>query len=225
VIVQGEIGLSNMAVLTAVRAFHAYDRALTDAQIERALRIGKSRERLRDVIGLVKTYGSENLVFEPASFAEIREIIHALGLTGDDRVYDLGGGYGHFVFYGAAVTPARFTAIELVARRCDAMRRTAAALGATRVAVINADASALPMADATVLFLNSPFYPARSAQVARRLARMAAARGTRIVALNQMVAAFRNVGSLREVETGAQIPGYKFGLFVAAPGGRGSGAR
>ncbi len=191
-------------------------------QVERALRIARSRERLRDVIGFLKTYGNEHLVFEPASFAEIREIVHALDLGRADRVCDVGAGYGHFVFYGAAVTPARFVAVELVDRRCDAMRRTAARLGADRVAIVNADAATLPLADASVLFLNSPFYPARSAGIARRLVR-AAAPGTRIVALNQMVAAFRATPGLREIETAAQIPSYKFGLFVIAPRRRSRG--
>lgn len=204
------------SVAPRVRAFHGYQCALTDAQVERALRIAAPRERLRDVIGFLKAYGNEHLVFEPASFADIRAIIHALALTRDDGVYDVGAGYGHFVFYGAAVTPARFVAVELVARRCEAMRRTAALLGADRVTIIEADASTLPLTDASVLFLNSPFYPARSVEIARQLTR-AAAPGTRVVALNQIVAAFRETPGLREIETGAQIPSYKFGLFVVAP--------
>jgi precorrin-6B methylase 2 len=209
-------------VLLPVRAFHAHRRTFTDAQIEHALRIAPPRERLRDVIGFLKAYGNEHLVFEPASFADIRAIVHTLALTRDDRVYDVGAGYGHFVFYGAGVTQARFVAVELVARRCAAMRRTAALLGAERLTVVDADASTLPMADATVLFLNSPFYPARSGQIARSLTR-AAAPGTRIVALNQIVAAFRDTPGLREVETGVQIPSYKFGLFVVAPRRRSRG--
>jgi precorrin-6B methylase 2 len=208
--------MSNAPAPPAVRAFHAYRRTLGDAQIERALRIGRSRERLRDVIGFLKAYGNEHLVFEPATFADIREIVHALDLDRNDSVYDIGAGYGHFVFYGAVVAQARFVAVELVARRCDAMRRTAALLGTDRVTVVNADAGTLPLTDASVLFLNSPFYPARSGDIAQRLVR-AAVPGTRIVALNQIVAAFRETPGLREIETGARIPGYKFGLFVVAP--------
>src|SRR5262249_28050604 len=127
----------------------------------------------------------------------------------------VGAGYGHFVCYGASVTPARFVAVELMPERCVAMRRSARRLGLDTLGVVCADAEAMAFPGASVLFVNSPFFPERAEGFVRRLAAAARWRPLQVAAMNNIVGHFRESRGFAEIETAARVPAYRFGLFRA----------
>jgi precorrin-6B methylase 2 len=125
---------------------------------------------------------------------------------------DAGAGYGHVVFYGACVAACRFRAIELLPVRCAAMRRTAQGLGLNNVQVIEGDALTQNYEDVSYLLLNSPFFPDVAAQFIGKLTR-SRNRLLRVIAMNNIVDAFRADGAFTELGIEADIPNYRFGMF------------
>ena len=201
------------ARLDPIIRFHEFRARCPERTVASLLGIEPERETMTELIGELQRHGTQHLVFEPASFRDIREIVTALGLGRDDIVYDLGAGYGHFVCYGACVTDARFEAIEIVARRCAAIERAATRIGLTSVRVRQADAEAAPLGRASVLFLNSPFFAEKAERFLARLATQRPWRPLRIVAMNNIVRQFRGSPHFTEIQTKARIAAYRFGVF------------
>jgi SAM-dependent methyltransferase len=205
--------MSKASPIDRVLRFHRGRACLSDRDIAALLHIERDRETMTDLIASLRSFGTQHLAFEPASFGEIREIVTALDLGRRDIVYDLGAGYGHFVCYGACVTAARFEAVEIVPARCAAMRRSAARLGLRTVRVIEVDAETVPFDRASVLFLNSPFFAEKADRFLTRLAWLRPWRPLRIAAMNNIVRHFRDSDAFVEIETGANIAPYRFGMF------------
>jgi trans-aconitate methyltransferase len=201
------------ACIDRVIAFHRFRAAYSEHGVARLLGIEADRERMADLIASLQRFGTQHLAFEAASFRDIREILTALSLDRHDLVYDLGAGYGHFVCYAACVTPARFEAVEIVARRCAAIELAAARIGLTSVRVRQADAEVTPLGRASVLFLNSPFFADKAERFLTGLMRQRPWRPVRIVAMNNIVRQFRASPHFIEVQTGARIAPYRFGVF------------
>jgi hypothetical protein len=201
------------ARLDRIIRFQEFRARCSERGIERLLGIEPDRERMADLVAALQRHGPQHLAFEPASFRDIREIVTALGLDRHDIVYDLGAGYGHFVCYGAVVSPARFEAVEIVARRCAAIERAAACIGLTSVRVRQADAELVPLGRASVLFLNSPFFADKAERFLVRLSKQRPWRPLRIVAMNNIVRHFRASRYFAEIQTRARIASYRFGVF------------
>src|SRR5947209_5224942 len=199
--------------LDRIIRFHEFRTRCSERGIARLLGIEPDRERMADLVAALQTHGPQHLAFEPASFRDIRAIVNALSLNRHDIVYDLGAGYGHFVCYGAAVTPARFEAVEIIARRCAAIERAAARTGLTSVRVRQADAEHVPLGRASVLFLNSPFFAEKAERFLARLSKQRLWRPLRIVAMNNLVGHFRASRQFAEIQTKARIAAYRFGVF------------
>jgi precorrin-6B methylase 2 len=143
---------------------------------------------------------------------EIREIFRSLDPQPDELFCDAGAGYGHVVFYGACVAPCRLRAIEILPIRCAAMSRTARRLGLNNVDVIQGDALTQNYDDVSYLLLNSPFFPNVAAQFIGKLKRSRNRLQT-VIAMNNIVHAFREDGAFTEIEVEADIPNYRFGMF------------
>jgi 16S rRNA A1518/A1519 N6-dimethyltransferase RsmA/KsgA/DIM1 with predicted DNA glycosylase/AP lyase activity len=205
------------ARLGPIIRFHEFRARRSERAVANLLGIEPERESMTDLISALQKHGTQHLVFEPASFRDIREIVTALGLDRGDVVYDLGAGYGHFVCYGACVTSARFEAIEIVARRCVAIERAAARLGLTSLRVRQADAETVPLSRASVLFLNSPFFAEKAERFLARLAAQRPWRPLRIVAMNNIVRQLRASPRFSEIQTTARIASYRFGVFRPKP--------
>lgn len=201
--------------LDRVMRFHEFRAACSEEGVARLLGIEPDRERMADLIAALQRHGAQHLAFEAASFGDIREIVTALRLDRHDIVYDLGAGYGHFVCYGAAVTPARFEAVEIVAHRCAAIERTIERSRLTSVRVRQADAEAVALGRASVLFLNSPFFADKAQRFLARLVRQRLWRSLRIVAMNNIVRELRASPHFIEIPTNARIASYRFGVFQA----------
>jgi 16S rRNA A1518/A1519 N6-dimethyltransferase RsmA/KsgA/DIM1 with predicted DNA glycosylase/AP lyase activity len=131
---------------------------------------------------------------------------------------DAGAGYGHVVFYGACVAPCRFRAIEILPVRCAAMRRTAQGLNLDNVEVIEGDALTQDYGDVSYLLLNSPFFPDVAAQFIGHLTSSHSGRLT-VIAMNNIVDAFRQNNGFTEIDIEVGIPNYRFGMFrLGRPG-------
>ena len=197
-----------------VRKFHAREVEAADLILERALRIEPADEKAAgELPALLHRHGNQNFTFFGGTpFGEIREILRALSPEPDEIFCDAGAGYGHVVFYGACVAACRFRAIEILPVRCAAMRRTARRLGLTNVDVVQGDALTQNYDDVSYLLLNSPFFPEVSAQFIGRL-KMSRHRLMTVIAMNNIVDAFRNDGAFTEIEVDLDIPHYRFGMF------------
>jgi hypothetical protein len=125
---------------------------------------------------------------------------------------------GHAVFYGASVANCRFRAVEILPQRCNAMRKTAKRLGLD-VEIVQGDALAQSYADVSYLFVNSPFFP----DAAKRFADGLKARTgpLTVIAVHNIVDAFRADHDFVETEVAADLPNYCFGVFNWKKRGKG----
>jgi hypothetical protein len=160
-------------------------------------------------------FGNQNFTFEGTSFHESREIFRGLNPQPDELFCDAGAGYGHVVFYGACVAPCRFRAIEILPLRCAAMLRTARRLGLNNVDVVQGDALTQNYDDVSYLLLNSPFFPSAAGQFIGKL-KMSRNRRQIVIAMNNIVHAFREDGAFTEIDVEVDIPNYRFGMFRLA---------
>ncbi|HXO68306.1 MAG TPA: hypothetical protein VN838_05030 [Bradyrhizobium sp.] len=199
---------------TIVRKFHARATKATDLTLERALKIEPVDEkRANELPALLHRYGNQNFSFFGGTpFHESREIFRAIQPQPEEVFCDAGAGYGHVVFYGASVTACRFRAIELLPVRCAAMRRTAQQLGLTNTDIVEGDALTQNYDDVSYLLLNSPFFPDIATQFIRKLSASRNRRLT-VIAMNNIVDAFREDGAFTEIDVDVDIPNYRFGIF------------
>jgi hypothetical protein len=197
-----------------VRKFHARAAIATDLTLERALKIEPVDEKRADELpALLQRYGNQNFSFFGGTpFREIREIFRAIDPQPDEVFCDAGAGYGHAVFYGACVAPCRFRAVEILPVRCAAMRRTAQRLGLTNVDIVEGDALTQNYDDVSYLLLNSPFFPDVAAQFIGKLTASRNGRLT-VIAMNNIVDAFRKASAFTEIDVEVDIPHYRFGTF------------
>jgi hypothetical protein len=207
-----------------VRKFHEGSAKAADSILERALRIAPGDEKRGGALpALLQRHGNQNFTFFGGTpFQEVREIFRAIDPQPDEVFCDAGAGYGHVVFYGACVAPCRFRAIEILPVRCAAMRRSAQQLGLTNVETVEGDALRQNYDDVSYLLLNSPFFPEIAAQF---IGMLTASRNRRltVIAMNNIVDAFREDGAFTEIEVEVDIPNYRFGVF--RPTGRQSARR
>jgi hypothetical protein len=197
-----------------VRKFHQGSAEATDSILERALSIAPgSEKRGGELPALLQRFGNQNFTFFGGTpFHEVREIFRAINPQPHETFCDAGAGYGHVVFYGACVAACRFRAVEILPVRCAAMRRTAQRLGLTNVGIVEGDALAQDYDDVSYLLLNSPFFPEVAAQFIDRL-KMSRSRPTTVIAMNNIVDAFREDGGFTEIDVAVDIPNYRFGMF------------
>jgi hypothetical protein len=199
---------------TIVRKFHTRTTKATDLTLERALKIEPVDEKRADELpALLHRYGNQNFSFFGGTpFHDIREIFRAIHPKPDEVFCDAGAGYGHVVFYGARVAGCRFRAVELLSVRCAAMRRTAQRLGVDNVEIVEGDALTQDYDDVSYLLLNSPFFPDIAA---RFIDKLKASRNRRltVIAMNNIVDAFREDGAFAEIDIDVDIPNYRFALF------------
>ena len=197
-----------------VRKFHQGSTEATDSILERALRIAPGDEDRDGALpALLQRYGNQNFSFFGGTpFHEVREIFRSIRPQPHEVFCDAGAGYGHVVFYGACVAPCRFRAIEILPVRCAAMRQTAGRLGLNNVDVVQGDALTQNYDDVSYLLLNSPFFPDITEQFIGKLVK-SRSRLTTVIAMNNIVDAFRKDGAFTEIGTDVDIPHYRFGVF------------
>src|SRR3954454_14200888 len=196
-----------------VRKFHARAAEATDLTLEQALKIEPvDEERADGLPALLQRYGNQNFSFFGGTpFHEVREIFRAIDPQPHELFCDAGAGYGHVVFYGACIAPCRFRAIEILPARCAAMQRTAQRLGLAKVDIVEGDALTQNYDDVSYLLLNSPFFPDVAEQFIGKL-KMSHDALTRVIAMNNIVGAFRDDGAFSETDVDVDIPNYRFGM-------------
>jgi hypothetical protein len=197
-----------------VRKFHARKAEATDLTLERALKIEPVDEKRADELpALLQRHGNQNFSFFGGTpFHEIREIFGAIDPQPHEVFCDAGAGYGHVVFYGACVSTCRFRAVEILPVRCAAMRRTAEGLGMTNVDIVEGDALTQNYDDVSYLLLNSPFFPEVAGQFIGKLKALRKRQLT-VIAMNNIVDAFRKDGAFTELDVEIDIPNYRFAMF------------
>jgi hypothetical protein len=199
-----------VSIRDMVKAFHAGN-AIESSHLQRSMKLTPSSEgRSNDLPALLHRFGNQNFSFGTLSFRELREIFRTIKPQPNELFCDAGAGYGHAVFYGASVANCRFRAVEILPQRCNAMRKTAKRLGLD-VEIVQGDALAQSYADVSYLFVNSPFFP----DAAKRFADGLKARTAplTVIAVHNIVDAFRADRDFVEIEVGADLPNYCFGVF------------
>jgi hypothetical protein len=197
--------------ISLVSDFHRGD-AIEDATLEGVLGLAPSNEtRSGSLPSLLHRFGNQNFGFGRLSFRDLREIFRAVKPRPTDMFCDAGAGYGHAVFYGACVTDCRFRAVEILPVRCNAMRKTARRLG-LKVEIVQGDALAQDYADVSHLFVNNPFFPDAAQKFADRLT-IARERPLTVIAVHNIVDTFRSDAAFSEIDVGADLPNYCFGVF------------
>jgi hypothetical protein len=124
---------------------------------------------------LVTTYARGGFMYQPSEISEIQQIFSAPSFQTGIRFYDLGSGYGHALFYGAALRPdIFFTGIEIMRARVVECRKVVTRLRLPNLAFEAGDVSQGGFSEADVLFLFNPFSPDTHREVGVRIAELAA---------------------------------------------------
>lgn len=97
--------------------------------------------------------------YEGTDYRHARDILRFIKPSEDDVVYDIGSGYGRFVFYGALTTNAQFRGIELIKRRHENAEKIKKDFGIENAQFINENALNVDISDGTVFYMFNPFYP------------------------------------------------------------------
>ncbi len=136
-------------------------------------RIGGDVERYSRT-ELVTTYARGGFMYQPSEISEIQPIFSSVSFQPGIRFYDLGSGYGHPLFYGAALRPDMFfTGIEIMRGRVVECRNVVTRLGLQNIAFEVGDVSKGGFSDADVIFLFNPFPPDTHREVTARIAELA----------------------------------------------------
>jgi hypothetical protein len=113
-------------------------------------------------------------MYQPSEISEIQPIFSSVSFQPGIRFYDLGSGYGHPLFYGAALRPDMFfTGIEIMRGRVVECRNVVTRLGLQNIAFEVGDVSKGGFSDADVIFLFNPFPPDTHREAAARIAELA----------------------------------------------------
>jgi hypothetical protein len=204
-------GIVMNLVMDLVLEFHRGE-AIEDSALEDALKIAPSNEpRSGSLPALLHRFGNQNFTFGTMSYRDLREIFRAIEPGPNDVFCDAGAGYGHAVFYGACVADCRFRAVEILPVRCNAMRKTARRLG-LEVEIVEGDALAQDYADVSYLFVNNPFFPDAAQRFVDGLT-LARKRPLTVIAVHNIVNTFREHSDFSEIDVGADLPNYCFGVF------------
>jgi len=199
-----------------IRQFHHGTTDVADCNLERALQISAAAEkRSASLPSLLRRFGNQNFSFGGMPFRHLREIFRIVTPRPDQLFCDAGAGYGHAVFYGASVADCRFRAVEILPARCNAMRKAAKRLGLD-VEIVQGDALAQSYADVSCLFVNSPFFPDAAKRFVHGL-KQARTRTLTVIAVHNIVDAFRTDRDFVETEVDADLPNYCFGIFHWKP--------
>ena len=123
---------------------------------------------------LASEYSRGGFMYQPSEIVDIRPLFEHLSFSPGSVFYDLGSGYGHAVFYGAALRPdITFKGIELMTARVAECQSVAARIGTRNTVFTAGDLSEGGFSDADILFLFNPFPPDTEGDVRRHIAELA----------------------------------------------------
>jgi hypothetical protein len=139
-------------------------------------RIGGDSER-HSREQLSTAYGLGGFMYQPSEIVDLWPLFEHLSFATGSVFYDLGSGYGHALFYGAALRPdLSFRGIELMSARVEECQSVASRLGIGNVAFTTGDLSHGGFGDADIIFLFNPFPPDTQGEVRRHIADLAEAK-------------------------------------------------
>jgi hypothetical protein len=123
---------------------------------------------------LVTEYARGGFTYQPSEIIDIWRIFEYLPFAAGSVFYDLGSGYGHALFYGAAVRPDLFfRGIELMSVRVEECQSVASRLGIGNVAFQAGDSTSGGFDEADIIFLFNPFPPDTEGEVRNRIEELA----------------------------------------------------
>ena len=99
----------------------------------------------------------EMVAYQPTPARHIFDLLRRTNLAADDVLVDLGSGLGHVPLLAAIGTSARGVGVEVQPAYVDVARRSARALGLTRVTFLQQDAQSVDLSAGTVFYLYTPF--------------------------------------------------------------------
>lgn len=158
-----------------------------------------SREQLKT------EYAEGGFMYQPSEIADIWPVFEHLSFAAGSRFYDLGSGYGHSLFYGAALRPdISFKGIEIMSVRVDECRSVASRLGLGNITFAAGDVSEGGFSDADIIFLFNPFPPDTEEEVRRQIAVLACAKP--LVVLDYRGLVTRAMPDLRSIPLDEVMP-------------------
>lgn len=143
-------------------------------------------------------YANGGFMYQPSEIVDIWPIFEHLTFAPGARFYDLGSGYGHSLFYGAALRPDLFfTGIEIMSARVEECRSVASRLGLRNITFAAGDVSKGGFTDADIIFLFNPFPPDTEGEVRSKIAELAGVKP--IVVLDYQGLVTQGISTLRPI--------------------------
>lgn len=131
-------------------------------------------ERRHAAIDQKAFYARGGYMYQASDLFELGTIFSALTLKKGITFYDLGSGYGHALFCGAALRPdVTFKGIELMPTRVAECDEAKSRLGLTNISFKAGDVTAGGFSDADVIFLFNPFPPDTQGEVSALIQHLA----------------------------------------------------
>lgn len=127
-------------------------------------------------------YSRGGYTYQASDLFDLGTIFSSLTLKTGITFYDLGSGYGHALFCGAALRPdVTFKGIELMPARIAECEEAKSRLGLTNLSFKVGDVTAGSFSDADVIFLFNPFPPDTQEEVATLIHQLATAKPLAII--------------------------------------------
>lgn len=127
-------------------------------------------------------YAKGGYTYQPSDLFELGTIFSSLTLKTGITFYDLGSGYGHALFCGAAPRPdVTFKGIELMPARVAECEDAINRFGLTNLSFKAGDVTLGGFSDADVIFLFNPFPPDTQEEVASLIHQLATAKPLAII--------------------------------------------
>jgi hypothetical protein len=91
-----------------LRSWHKAEEPLDDEVINKALKLAENDiEQTLDQTELQLQFPTERVDYDPIPYNLVRRVMRVLRPTNSDIFYDVGAGYGRFLFYGALACASR----------------------------------------------------------------------------------------------------------------------
>lgn len=129
-------------------------------------------------------YQNEQGVYSGTPYRVIRHIVQNLKPGPNDKVYDLGCGYGRLPLYGALTTEATFIGIELLPHRVEAAKSAGEAHSVTRANFILGKIPDIDFSDGTMFYIFRAFKPATLTKVYSALSDLSQRKYVTLATLN-----------------------------------------
>jgi len=168
-------------VKNIINAYHKRKINFSDQRIDKVLGIRLPDKLEKDLFQLNTLFGDEQYIYEGTPYRYIRDFVTVCQPSKNNHIYDLGSGYGRVVIYGALVSDAQFSGIEIVPDRYKQSQQIAFSLALENAKFLSGNVSNYDLSDGDIFFLFNPFSEKTLKSLGEQLKQIASRKAIQII--------------------------------------------